>query len=35
MDELFEMLVRARPGMHRKPVGVLNVNGRYDNGLLK
>jgi uncharacterized protein (TIGR00730 family) len=30
MDELFEMLTWAQLGMHKKPIGVLNVNGYYD-----
>lgn len=33
MDELFEMLTWAQLGLHRKPVGVLNVNG-YFKGLI-
>lgn len=31
MDELFEILSWAQLGLHSKPVGVLNVNGFYDN----
>lgn len=30
MDELFDMLTRGQLGLHRKPVGLLNVNGFYD-----
>ncbi len=33
MDELFEMLTWAQLGLHRKPVGLLNVNGYYDHFL--
>ncbi len=33
-DELFEMLTWGQLGLHRKPVGVLNVNG-YFSDLLK
>lgn len=29
-DELFEILTWAQLGMHRKPVGLLNVNGYFD-----
>jgi len=29
-DELFETLTWAQIGVHRKPVGLLNVNGYYD-----
>ncbi len=46
MEELFEMLTWAQLGLHKKPIGILNVNGFYDelisliqsmvnNGLLK
>ncbi len=31
MDELFEMLTWAQLGLHKKPIGVLNVNGYYDS----
>ncbi len=34
MDELFEILTWAQLGLHTKPVGILNINGFYDN-LLK
>jgi uncharacterized protein (TIGR00730 family) len=30
MDELFEILSWSQLGLHKKPVGVLNVNGFYD-----
>lgn len=30
MEELFEMLTWGQLGLHRKPVGLLNVNGFYD-----
>jgi uncharacterized protein (TIGR00730 family) len=29
LDELFEMLTWAQLGLHRKPVGILNVNGYF------
>lgn len=46
LEELFEMLTWAQLGLHQKPIGVLNVDGYYDdlirllqrmvdNGLLK
>lgn len=46
LDELFEMLTWAQLGLHKKPIGILNINGYYDdlfklllkmtdNGLLK
>jgi uncharacterized protein (TIGR00730 family) len=31
MEELFEMLTWAQLGLHRKPIGILNVNGFYDD----
>lgn len=31
LEELFEMLTWGQLGLHKKPVGVLNVNGYYDN----
>lgn len=31
MDELFEILAWAQLGIHAKPVGVLNVEGYYDD----
>ncbi len=30
MEELFEMLTWAQLGLHQKPIGILNVNGFYD-----
>ena len=30
MDELFEMLTWAQLGLHKKPIGVLNIDGYYD-----
>lgn len=30
LEELFEILTWAQIGMHRKPVGLLNVQGYYD-----
>ncbi|HXB09519.1 MAG TPA: TIGR00730 family Rossman fold protein [Puia sp.] len=30
MEELFEMLTWGQLGLHRKPVGILNVSGFYD-----
>ena|SRR6218665_269661 len=30
MEELFEMLTWAQLGLHRKPIGLLNINGFYD-----
>lgn len=30
MDEFFEMLTWAQLGLHKKPIGILNVNGFYD-----
>ncbi len=30
MDELFEMLTWGQLGLHRKPIGLLNINGYYD-----
>lgn len=34
MDELFEILSWAQLGLHKKPIGILNVNGFYD-GILQ
>ncbi len=34
LEELFEMITWAQLGLHQKPVGILNVNGFYDD-LLK
>ena len=33
LEELFEMVTWAQPGLHRKPFGILNVAGFFD-GLL-
>lgn len=30
-DELFEMLTWSQLGLHRKPIGLLNVNGYFDH----
>lgn len=30
MEEMFEMLTWAQLGLHRKPIGLLNINGFYD-----
>ena len=30
LDELFEIITWAQLGMHRKPIGILNVAGYYD-----
>lgn len=30
MEELFEMLTWAQLGLHQKPIGILNVNGFYN-----
>ena len=34
LDELFEALTNAQLQLHNKPVGILNVNGYYDNLLV-
>ncbi|WP_293935232.1 TIGR00730 family Rossman fold protein [Sphingobacterium sp. UBA6645] len=31
MEELFEMITWAQLGLHKKPVGILNVDGFYDH----
>lgn len=31
MDEVFEMLTWSQLGLHRKPIGIFNVNGYYDH----
>jgi len=31
MEELFEMLTWSQLGLHRKPIGILNVKGYYDH----
>lgn len=33
MDELFEMLTWAQLGLHKKPIGILNIEGYYDSML--
>ncbi len=30
MEELFEMLTWAQLGLHKKPIGILNIDGFYD-----
>lgn len=30
MEELFEMLTWSQLGLHQKPIGLLNINGFYD-----
>ena len=31
MEELFEMLTWSQLGLHRKPIGILNVDGYFDH----
>ncbi len=31
LEELFEMLTWGQLGLHKKPIGILNVNGYYDD----
>ena len=31
MEEFFEMLTWGQLGLHKKPVGILNINGFYDS----
>lgn len=31
LEELFEILTWGQLGLHRKPIGILNVNGYYDS----
>ncbi len=31
LEELFEMITWAQLGLHKKPIGILNVNGYYDH----
>jgi hypothetical protein len=31
LEELFEMLSWAQLGLHKKPIGLLNINGFYDD----
>lgn len=33
MEELFEMLTWAQLGLHTKPIGILNINGFYNDFL--
>ncbi len=33
MEELLEMMTWQQLGLHRKPVGLYNVNGYYDHYL--
>lgn len=33
LEQLFEVITWAQLGFHNKPIGVLNVNGYYDNFL--
>jgi uncharacterized protein (TIGR00730 family) len=30
LEEFFEMLTWAQLGLHQKPIGILNINGFYD-----
>jgi len=30
LEELFEMLTWSQLGLHKKPIGILNINGFYD-----
>ncbi|MCD6064108.1 MAG: family Rossman fold protein [Flavipsychrobacter sp.] len=31
MEEMFEMLTWGQLGLHKKPMGILNINGYYDS----
>ena len=31
LEELFEMLTWGQLGLHKKPVGILNIDGFYDS----
>lgn len=31
MEELFEILTWGQIGLHKKPIGILNINGYYDS----
>lgn len=31
LEELFEMLTWAQLGLHKKPIGILNIGGFYDS----
>jgi len=33
LEELFEMLTWGQLGLHKKPIGILNINGFYDDML--
>jgi len=37
LEEFFEMITWAQLGLHQKPIGILNINGFYDDlmGMLK
>lgn len=34
LEEFFEMLTWAQLGLHKKPIGILNINGFYDDLLV-
>ncbi len=34
LEELFEMLTWGQLGLHKKPIGILNINGFYDKLIL-
>lgn len=34
MDEMFELLTWGQLGLHKKPIGILNVDGFYDDLIL-
>lgn len=31
LEELFEILTWGQLGLHKKPIGILNINGYYDD----
>jgi uncharacterized protein (TIGR00730 family) len=31
LEEFFEMITWAQLGLHKKPIGILNINGFYDD----
>jgi uncharacterized protein (TIGR00730 family) len=35
MDEIFEMLTWKQLGLHKKPIGILNINGFYNQFVLQ
>lgn len=35
MDEIFEMLTWKQLGLHKKPIGILNLNGFYNHFVLQ